>query len=104
MSRIGKLPIPVPKGAKVALDGRCFRAEGPKGKVAQELVGGIDVKIEDGIVTVLRSGDSGAYDQAVPVVPPRLTTPCPPESTPFSSCAPTGAPPTPSAPPPGIPS
>jgi large subunit ribosomal protein L6 len=59
MSRIGKQPIPVPKGAKVALDGRVFRAEGPKGKVAQEIVGGIDVKIEDGTVTVHRSGDSG---------------------------------------------
>jgi large subunit ribosomal protein L6 len=60
MSRIGKQPIPVPKGAKVALDGRMFRAEGPKGKVAQELVAGIDVKIEDGTVTVQRSSDSGA--------------------------------------------
>ena len=59
MSRIGKQPISVPKGAKVALDGRVFRAEGPKGKVAQEIVAGIDVKIEDGTVTVLRSGDSG---------------------------------------------
>jgi large subunit ribosomal protein L6 len=60
MSRIGKQPIPVPKGAKVVLDGRVFRAEGPKGKVAQEIVAGIDVKIEDGTVTVHRSGDSGA--------------------------------------------
>ena len=60
MSRIGKLPIAVPKVAKVALDGRVFRAEGPKGKVAQELVSGIDVKIEDSTVTVHRSSDSGA--------------------------------------------
>lgn len=59
MSRIGKQPITVPKGAKVALDGRIFRAEGPKGKVSQEIVSGIDVKIEDGTVTVHRSGSSG---------------------------------------------
>jgi len=59
MSRIGRLPIEIPKGAKVALDGRVFRAEGPKGKVAQDLVGGIDVDITDGTVTVRRSGDSG---------------------------------------------
>jgi large subunit ribosomal protein L6 len=59
MSRIGKLPIQIPKGAKVALDGRVFRAEGPKGKVAQQIVGGIEVKIEDGNVTVHRSGDEG---------------------------------------------
>ena len=59
MSRIGKQPIPVPKGAKVALDGRIFRAEGPKGKVAQEIVRGIDVEIDDGTITVQRRGDSG---------------------------------------------
>lgn len=60
MSRIGKLPIAVPKDAKVTLDGRVFTASGPKGEVAQEIVGGIDVQIEDGTVTVLRTGDSGS--------------------------------------------
>jgi large subunit ribosomal protein L6 len=59
MSRIGKLAIEIPKGVKVALDGRVFRAEGPRGKVSQDLVGGIDVKIEDGAVTLARSGDDG---------------------------------------------
>jgi large subunit ribosomal protein L6 len=59
MSRIGKLPITVPKGTTVALDGRTFTATGPKGKVAQEIVGGIEVKIEDGSVTVHRAGDNG---------------------------------------------
>ncbi|HVR29605.1 MAG TPA: 50S ribosomal protein L6 [Thermoanaerobaculia bacterium] len=59
MSRIGRLPIQLPEGAQVSLDGRVFTASGPKGNVAQDLVDGIDVKIEDGTVTVLRSGDSG---------------------------------------------
>jgi large subunit ribosomal protein L6 len=36
MSRIGKQPIPVPAGVKVAVDGRTIRVEGPKGKLAWE--------------------------------------------------------------------
>ena len=34
MSRIGKKPISVPQGVKVALDGATVRAEGPKGKLS----------------------------------------------------------------------
>lgn len=33
MSRIGKKPIPIPDGVKVALDGRTVKAEGPQGKL-----------------------------------------------------------------------
>jgi large subunit ribosomal protein L6 len=58
MSRIGKLPIAVPKNVKVALDGRVFTATGPKGKVAQPITAGIDVTIDDGTVKVTRSDDS----------------------------------------------
>jgi large subunit ribosomal protein L6 len=58
MSRIGKLPITVPKNVKVALDGRVFTATGPKGKVAQPITSGIDVEIDNGTVTVTRSDDS----------------------------------------------
>ena len=58
MSRIGKLPIAVPKNVKVALDGRVFTASGPKGKVAQPITAGIDVEIDDGTVVVTRSDDS----------------------------------------------
>ena len=37
MSRIGKMPIPVPNGTKVELQDGMFVAEGPRGKVAQPL-------------------------------------------------------------------
>src|SRR6476646_1532141 len=37
MSRIGKKPISVPQGVKVALDGATVRAEGPKGKLSQSI-------------------------------------------------------------------
>lgn len=59
MSRIGKLPIEIPKGVKVALDGHVFTATGPKGKVEQPVPPGIEVKIDDGSVTTSRGDDSG---------------------------------------------
>ena len=59
MSRVGKMPIEVPDGAKVALEGRRFTAEGPKGKVTEAIVDGIDVSIEDGWIKVTRPDDSG---------------------------------------------
>ncbi len=59
MSRVGKKPIEVPAGVKVAVvDGR-FVAEGPKGKVSEKLLDGVPVSIDDGVVTVTRDGDSG---------------------------------------------
>ena len=59
MSRIGKMPIPVPAGVKVSIADGLFLADGPKGKVSEPLLDGIPVKIEGGVVTVSREGDSG---------------------------------------------
>jgi|SRR3978361_1087734 large subunit ribosomal protein L6 len=60
MSRIGRMPIPVPQGTRVELrDGR-FVAEGPKGRVEQPLFEGFPVEVkDDGTIEVARSGDSG---------------------------------------------
>jgi large subunit ribosomal protein L6 len=54
------MPIAVPKGTRVEVkDGR-FTAEGPKGKVQQQLFDGFPVAVaDDGTVTIARSGDSG---------------------------------------------
>ena len=65
MSRIGKMPIPVPKGTRVELKDGLFTAEGPKGKVSTPVFDGfpVEVRKQDGepaeVVTVSRSGDSG---------------------------------------------
>lgn len=59
MSRIGRAPIQIPSGTKVAIDGGVFTAEGPKGKVSQSLFDDFGVKLEDGVVTVSRPGESG---------------------------------------------
>jgi large subunit ribosomal protein L6 len=57
MSRIGRKPIPVPQGVKVAVDGAAVRVEGPKGKLSHSLPSGISVKSEAAVVTVGRSSD-----------------------------------------------
>ena len=60
MSRIGKMPIAVPKGTRVELKDGQFIAEGPKGNVQQQLFEGFPVAMDgEGVVTVARSGDSG---------------------------------------------
>jgi len=53
------MPIPVPKGVNVRVDGDLFTAEGPKGKVSQKLLPGFPVKVDGGVVTVARSGETG---------------------------------------------
>ncbi len=59
MSRVGLKPIPVPKGVKVSVADGTFTAEGPKGKVSQQLFAGFPVTVDDGEVRVARPGDSG---------------------------------------------
>ena len=59
MSRIGKTPIALPDTAKVAVNGGTVTIEGPKGKLEQPLQPGIEVRMEDRVVTLHRSGSSG---------------------------------------------
>ena len=48
MSRIGRLPIPVPAGVEVTLDGRSITVNGPKGTLARQLHPEMRVVQEDG--------------------------------------------------------
>ncbi len=57
MSRVGKKPIPVPKGVEVAIEAAAVRVKGPKGSVSAPLQEGITVELKDGMVQVLRKGD-----------------------------------------------
>jgi large subunit ribosomal protein L6 len=59
MSRIGKLPVTVPSGVDVKLDGGDVFVKGPKGELRQRiLTGAIEVTVADGKVTVARKGDT----------------------------------------------
>ncbi|TFB96941.1 MULTISPECIES: 50S ribosomal protein L6 [Cryobacterium] len=57
MSRIGRLPIPIPADVTVAADGQLISVKGPKGELALTVANPIEVKIEDGHVVVTRPND-----------------------------------------------
>jgi large subunit ribosomal protein L6 len=58
MSRIGKLPVPVPSGVDVALDGNVVTVKGPKGTLTHTVATPISVsKEDDGAVKVNRPDD-----------------------------------------------
>jgi large subunit ribosomal protein L6 len=54
MSRIGRKPIPVPAGVKIALQGGQVDVQGPKGKLTVPLPQGITFQQKDGVLTALR--------------------------------------------------
>jgi large subunit ribosomal protein L6 len=58
MSRIGKLPIPVPSGVDVKIDGQEISVKGPKGTLAHTIAEPIVVERgEDGALEVKRPND-----------------------------------------------
>src|SRR5688572_25098637 len=57
MSRIGKVPIPVPKTVTVSLDKNEARVKGPKGELSLTIPPRVSVKQEDGELRVERHGD-----------------------------------------------
>jgi large subunit ribosomal protein L6 len=57
MSRIGRLPIPVPGGVDVRVDGRNVTVKGPKGELSHTVAAPIEVRLEDGTITVTRPND-----------------------------------------------
>ena len=57
MSRIGKLPIPLPKGVEVSRENGHVLVKGPKGELQRPLPQGIEVQVEDGNVLVTRPND-----------------------------------------------
>jgi large subunit ribosomal protein L6 len=57
VSRIGKLPITIPSGVKVAVEPKEVCLEGPKGKLKTTVPVGVRVKVEGNVVHVEREGD-----------------------------------------------
>ena len=52
MSRIGKRPIPIASGVNVTLDGQTVTVKGPKGQLSWTVVDEIEVKQENGELTL----------------------------------------------------
>jgi len=57
MSRIGRMPIVVPAGVEVKVDGSAITVTGPKGELALTVASPIEVTLEDGQLLVTRPDD-----------------------------------------------
>lgn len=57
MSRIGKIPVPVPNGVTFSLDKNEAKVKGPKGELKLTIPPRVSVKNENGELTVERHGD-----------------------------------------------
>jgi len=58
MSRIGKLPVAIPEGVKIALDGNTMTVTGPKGTLSQELNDRMTIAVDTDNINVSRPTDS----------------------------------------------
>ncbi|RJP27877.1 MAG: 50S ribosomal protein L6 [Actinobacteria bacterium] len=61
MSRIGKMPIPVPQGTEVRIEGNKVTAKGPKGELTQEFHPDMLIEMEEGNLLVKRPSDAGPH-------------------------------------------
>lgn len=60
MSRIGKAPVQIPKGVKIAIDAGTVKVEGPLGKLEQRLHPAVSVEVDQagGVLSVNRADDN----------------------------------------------
>ena len=57
MSRIGKLPVPIPDKVDVKIEGNVVRVKGPLGEMAQEVNSYVTVRLDDGKIICERKDD-----------------------------------------------
>jgi len=57
MSRIGRLPISVPSGVEVKIDGQKVTVKGPKGTLEHTIAEPIVAELKDGVINVTRPND-----------------------------------------------
>ena len=63
MSRIGKKPIPIPKGVTIKVDGNTVDVKGPKGQLRQPLPPGIVAALEEGTLVTRKASDERQFDK-----------------------------------------
>jgi large subunit ribosomal protein L6 len=61
MSRIGKKPVPIPKGVTVTLDGSKITVKGPKGELSRSLPAAMMVSMKDNEVVVERPSEENEH-------------------------------------------
>ena len=65
MSRIGKLPIKVPKNVNVTLDNKTFKAKGPHGELTQPIPQEINVAITDNLITLTKNEEKLIHSKQI---------------------------------------
>src|SRR5207247_5705378 len=58
MSRIGRLPVAIPSGVDIKIDGQTVSVKGPKGQLTRTLHENMKIEREDGKIAVQRADDS----------------------------------------------
>lgn len=57
MSRVGRMPIDIPAGVNVNLDGHVITVKGPKGELTRTLHPDMKITVADNVITVERPSD-----------------------------------------------
>ena len=57
MSRVGRMPLAIPEGVEVQIEGQRVRVKGPKGELEQEFRPELTIKEDNGVLLVTRSSD-----------------------------------------------
>ena len=62
MSKVGKVPIPIPDGVKVSVGARAFTVEGEHGRLEQAFRPDmVEISVGDGVATVARRREGNEY-------------------------------------------
>lgn len=61
MSRIGKMPVPIPEGVKCELSGSHLKVKGPKGELARDLHPDVMVQMEGQTLVVTRPSEKNVH-------------------------------------------
>jgi large subunit ribosomal protein L6 len=61
MSRIGRKPVPLPKGVTAQIDGQRITVKGPKGEIARTIHPELAMALEDTAVVVRRPSDESRH-------------------------------------------
>ena len=52
MSRAGQIPVPIPAGVEVKLNGKILSVKGPKGMLTREIPDVFEIRLEPGLVAI----------------------------------------------------
>jgi large subunit ribosomal protein L6 len=58
MSRVGKMPVALPKGVEIRVDGSNVTVKGPKGELARRFHDRVAIQVEDEVASVTRADDT----------------------------------------------